>query len=77
MWKPGLRYAKCGVILLILQAGAEASPSLLPTTDPVRSEKLIMALDAVNARLARRTLRLGGISKAPTWSTKAHNRSLR
>lgn len=77
MWKPGLRYAKCGVILLDLQAVAEATSNLVPTSDPVRSEKLMATLDAVNARFGRGTLRPGGISKTTAWSTRANNRSPR
>ena len=77
MWRPGLRYAKCGVILLDLQAEADAPRDLLPTVDPVRSEKLMTALDAVNSRFGRGTLRPGGISKETSWSTRANNRSPR
>nr|WP_295187778.1 Y-family DNA polymerase [uncultured Brevundimonas sp.] len=59
MWKPGLSYAKCGVILLDLHAVADAPRDLLPTVDPIKSEKLMTALDAVNARFGRGTLRPG------------------
>lgn len=65
------------MFLLDLQAERDAPRDLLPTTDPVRSEKLMMALDAVNARLARGTLRPGGISQTTSWSTRANNRSPR
>lgn len=77
MWKPGLRYAKCGVILLDLKSAAETSNDLLPTANPVHSERLMTALDAVNARFGRGTLRPGGTSQAMTWSTRANNRSPR
>lgn len=77
MWRPGLRYAKCGVILLDLKSSTETSHDLLPTADPVRSERLMTALDAVNARFGRGTLRPGGISQTTTWSTRANNRSPR
>lgn len=77
MWRPGLRYAKCGVILLDLEAESEATADLLPTIDPARSEKLMAALDCVNARFGRGTLRPGGISKATNWCTRADNRSPR
>ena len=43
IWKPNTRYAKAGVILLDLQAERDAPRDLLPTTDPVRSEKLMDA----------------------------------
>lgn len=75
MWKPRTRYAKAGEILLDLQAEREAPRDLLPTTDPVRSEKLMTALDAVNVRFGRGTLRPGGISQTTSWSTRASNRS--
>ena len=77
VWKPSTRYAKAGVILLDLQAQRDAPRDLLPTTDPVRSEKLMTALDALNARFGRGTLRPGGISKTTSWSTRANNRSPR
>jgi DNA polymerase V len=77
MWKPGLSYAKCGVILLDLHAVADASRDLLPTVDPIKSEKLMTALDAVNGRFGRGTLRPGGIRPVTPWSTRANNRSPR
>lgn len=77
MWRAERRYAKCGVILLDLQSAAEAPRDLLPTGDPERSEKLMLALDAVNARFGRGTLRPGGIGKVTPWSTRANHRSPR
>jgi DNA polymerase V len=77
MWRAETRYAKCGVILLDLQSAAEAPRDLLPTGDPERSEKLMLALDAVNARFGRGTLRPGGIGKVTPWSTRADHRSPR
>lgn len=77
MWRPETRYAKCGVILLDLQLAAEAPRDLLPTGDPERSEKLMLALDAVNGRFGRGTLRPGGVGKVTPWSTRANHRSPR
>lgn len=77
MWRPGLKYAKAGVILLDLQSVEDAPRDLLPTFDPIKSEKLMTALDAVNARYGRGTLRPGGIGKVTAWSTRANNRSPR
>jgi DNA polymerase V len=77
MWKPDTRYAKAGVILLDLQAEADAPRDLLPTVDPIKSEKLMAALDAVNAKFGRGTLRPGGIRQTTPWSTRANNRSPR
>ena len=77
MWRPGLTYAKCGVILLDLNAVADAPRDLLPTVDSIKSEKLMTALDAVNGRFGRGTLRPGGIRLVTPWSTRANNRSPR
>ena len=75
MWRPGLAYAKAGVILPDLQLAADAPGDLLPTTDPIKSEKLMATLDALNARFGRGTIRPGGIQPKTTWSTRASNKS--
>ena len=72
-----MKYAKAGVILLDLQVAADAPRDLLPTVDPIKSEKLMTALDAVNARFGRGTVRPGGIRRVTPWSTRANNRSPR
>ncbi|WP_374321769.1 DUF4113 domain-containing protein [Brevundimonas sp.] len=77
MWQDGRKFAKAGVVLLDLQAEADAPRDLLPTVDPVRSEKLMTALDTVNTRFGRGTLRPGGIRQVTPWSTRANNRSPR
>ncbi|WP_433949999.1 Y-family DNA polymerase [Brevundimonas bullata] len=77
MWQDGRKFAKAGVVLLDLQAQADAPRDLLPTVDPIKSEKLMTALDAVNGRFGRGTLRPGGIRSVTPWSTRANNRSPR
>lgn len=77
MWRSDTPYAKCGVILLDLQLAEGAPRDLLPTVDPGRSEKLMTALDAVNARFGRGTLRPGGSGQRASWFTRASNRSPR
>jgi len=77
MWRPNTRYAKAGVILLDLKSARDMPRDLLPSADPVRSEKLMAALDAVNNRFGNGTLRPGGIRRVTPWSTRAANRSPR
>lgn len=77
IWRPGLRYAKAGVILLDLKEVQDLPRDLLPTIDPVRSERLMSALDGLNARFGRGTVRPGGIRQITTWSTRASNVSPR
>jgi len=75
MWRPGLKYAKAGVILPDLVLASEAPRDLLPTIDPDRSEKLMMALDGLNARFGRGTIKPGGIRQSPPWAARANNKS--
>lgn len=77
MWRPGLRYAKAGVILPDLSPAADAPRDLMPTIDPARSEKLMATLDGLNARFGRGTIRPGGIRPKTPWSTRVGNRSPR
>lgn len=73
MWRPGLKYFKAGVILLDLQA--QMTRDLLPTTNTERSEKLMTALDGLNARFGRGTIRPGGIRQVPAWAARTANKS--
>lgn len=51
--------------------GAEALPDqLFPSRDPVRSAALMAALDAVNLRYGRNTLRPGGGGQKRVWSMR-------
>lgn len=75
MWVPGLRYQKAGIILPDLHLAADAPRDLLPTRDPVKSEKLMATLDGLNSRFGRGTIRPGGIRPKTSWSTRAANKS--
>lgn len=75
MWRPGLKYAKAGIILPDLHLAADAPRDLLPTRDPIKSEKLMATLDGLNSRFGRGTIRPGGIRPKTGWSTRANNRS--
>lgn len=56
VWKPGYRYFKAGVMLDgLCPAGIQAG--LFQTRDPVKSSSLMDALDAINGRYGRGTLR--------------------
>lgn len=58
-----------------LHLAADAPRDLLPTVDPIESEKLMTTLDALNQRFGRGTIRAGGIRQRTTWSTRASNKS--
>lgn len=68
LWRPQFRYIKAGVILLDLRASDTVS--LFPTRDPVRSAKLMAALDAVNLRYGRDTLRPAVTAPRAAWGMR-------
>ncbi len=70
MWRDGYRYAKAGVIYVDLFRREDLPASMFPSADPERSARLMSALDAVNLRYGRDTLRPGGTRPHPGWSMR-------
>jgi len=76
MWRDGFRYQKAGIVLLDLYAPADLPVAdLFATADPEKSKALMAALDAVNGRFGRDTLRPGAIRQAPAWGMRRANLS--
>jgi DNA polymerase V len=76
-WRPGYRYFKAGVMLAALTP-ARQQTSLFATRDPVRSAQAMAALDAVNARWGRGTLRPASTGFVrPSWGAKQQKLSPR
>ena len=73
LWVPGLRYFKAGVVLNDLVAERQQPRMLFATRDPVMSAKAMQALDAVNARYGRGTLRPLATGITRPWATR-HDR---
>ena len=70
LWRGGHRYFKAGVILNDLVPAAEQPRMLFATRDPVRSAKVMAALDTVNARYGHGTLRPLATGIARSWGTR-------
>lgn len=70
LWRDGFRYSKAGVIFIDLYHPEDLPASMFPTRDPVRSGKLMQALDSVNLRFGRDTLRPGGLAAKAGWSMR-------
>ena len=70
LWRDGYRYAKAGVIYVDLFRREDLPASFFPSRDPERSARLMSALDAVNLRYGRDTLRPGGTVPRPAWSMR-------
>ncbi|MBR8042116.1 Y-family DNA polymerase [Burkholderia cenocepacia] len=66
LYKPGFKYAKAGVMLLDLTDRAIEQADLFAGPAP-RRERLMAALDAVNDRFGRGTLRVGNVEGHQAW----------
>ncbi len=76
LWRPGYRYAKCGVILNdLVPAGQQAR--LFATRNPQASAKTMAVLDRINAQHGSGTLRVASTGIARSWATKAKRLSPR
>lgn len=81
MFVPGSIYTKCGVMLEGLHSQGEAQSDLFAAADP-RAAPLLAAMDGLNGRFGRNTVRLategqGARSydtkrsqKSPSWTTR-------
>jgi DNA polymerase V len=74
VWRDGYRYSKAGVITDGLVPAGTGQQSLLRPADP-RRLRLMHAMDRVNARMGRGTLRPLGVGIKQSWRTKFSNRS--
>ena len=77
LWRDGFRYAKAGVMLDDLVPHARQPAMMFPTRDPVRSRKVMAAVDSVNARYGRGTLRPLATGIARSWGTRSSRLSPR
>lgn len=66
IYKPGFKYAKAGVMLLDLTARNVEQGDMFDGPAP-RRERLMAALDAVNDRFGRGTLRVGNVEGHQAW----------
>lgn len=74
LWRNGYRYAKAGIILLDLYKPSELPvEDMFASHDPLRSQALMTALDSINGRFGRETLRPGGMTGKPAWAMRRGN----
>ncbi|OLN26906.1 Error-prone, lesion bypass DNA polymerase V (UmuC) [Desulfovibrio sp. DV] len=79
LFRPGWRYKKAGVILLGLESRAGRQLSLLdaPAPEAARNERLMAALDAVNAKWGQDTLAPAACGITRPWAMRQEKRSPR
>ena len=73
LWRGGHRYFKAGVVLNDLVPQGHQTRMLFSTRDPARSARAMAAIDAVNARYGRGTVRPLATGLERQWSTR-HSR---
>ena len=66
IWRPGFRYSKAGVMFTDLGPAARQN-ALFLTRDPVCSAKTMAALDTINARFGRGTVRPASTGIIQPW----------
>jgi DNA polymerase V len=77
IWRPGVRFAKAGVLLAGLVDEERAMPSLFGRGRLVREKagRLMAAMDAINARMGRDTVKPLAAGLAKPWQGKSSHRS--
>lgn len=80
LWRDGYRYKKAGVILTALAPVGNTHEDLFchrREEDRKRSSSLMQALDSLNARMGRETVKLGAVGLSPAWGMRMAGRSPR
>lgn len=75
--RPGQNYRKVGVLLGGLCDGREVQPYLFGEREDPRRQRLMVALDDINRRHGRDTLRVASTGLSKAWLMRAEHRSPR
>lgn len=71
IFRKGYRYSKAGIIFVDIYQKAEMPLRMFSDIDPVKSAKLMAALDSVNLKFGRNSLTAGGVlPQVSGWSMK-------
>lgn len=77
VFREGYRYKKAGITLLALSNAGSVQGDLWTTPDTPRSKSLMRALDAINERHGRETIKLAGSGIERGWKLRSEQRSPR
>ncbi len=75
IYRPGFRYSKAEVLLMDICQPGEFTDDLFSAAQPLSSDRLMAALDLVNDKWGRGTLRTGSVPVAPDWGMRRENMS--
>ena len=73
LWRSGFRYHKAGVVLVDLYHAEEIHLPMFPTRDPAKSASLMRAIDAINAREGKSTVRPANVPVHGAWAGRMRN----
>ncbi|EGH17654.1 RulB, partial [Pseudomonas savastanoi pv. glycinea str. race 4] len=74
-FRPGFRYSKAEVLLMDICLPGEFTDDLFTTNQPVSSDRLMSALDMINGKWGRGTLRTGSVPMTPDWGMRREQMS--
>lgn len=75
LYRKGLRYKKCGVILLDLISEARVSADLFMEKPHKNRQSVAKVFDALNKRFGKNTLFYGAMGVNPDWKMRSQKRS--
>ena len=77
VFREGYRYQKAGVILTALVPAHQVQTHLFDQHDRERSQRLMVAIDAINTEWGSGTIRYAAVGLRPRWSMRCARRSPR
>lgn len=75
IYRPGYKYSKCSILLTHLSQRGEVTADLFAPAPRPGGERLMAAVDAINKREGRGTVRLGRIPADPWWGMRREMKS--
>ena len=75
IFRPGVRYSKCGIMLTELTPDTQRQGDFLDTRDTTRSKQLMASVDAINRRMGRDTLFYAAAGIKRDWAMAATMKS--
>ena len=75
LFRPGLHYMKCGVMLSELVAEGSQQPDMFDGRDSQSRGQLMSVVDSLNRRMGRNTVTFAGAGIQREWLTAAHFKS--
>lgn len=80
LYRPGFSYKKAGVMMMHLNPQRSGSPDLFVEPSPAenaRSTALMLAIDTVNLRWGRNSIKVASTGVTATWTMRSESRSPR